>query len=324
MEKNKRLKVLVLSGGGAHTTTYPGIWEIIHDRIHPDSHTIDEDYIPDYIIGTSGGALFGCLMAVKRKGKFLSGNAIKNKFKEQQPWELARVPAPGEGINFLTKWGLIDINTIIDKLKKILGEYHISWESLDKPQFQCVVADLSAGRRRYVKKDSGISLATAVGASIAIPGVFTPVWSYIENIDKKHCFVDGGTCEGLPIRATLGLHPEQAKEKLKILMVSPFKTILDDCHKLDNGREGTDDERYDITEMKDYMQALYRTLLDSKTSDMCQLLNYTEVDNVRVFTDSHATRAMDFSPETIEANYQLGRDAAYKKIEEIDAFFKEP
>lgn len=114
-----------------------------------------------------------------------------------------------------------------------------------------------------------MSLATAVGSSIAIPGVFTPGWSYIEDIHEEHCFVDGGTCGGLPIRATSGLHPETAKEKLKILGVSPFKTILNDCHKLDNGREGNDNERYGITEMKDYMQALYRVLRTSKPSGVC-------------------------------------------------------
>jgi len=316
MGGNKRLKIMVLSGGGAHATTYPGVWQVIYDRIYPDDDSVDEDYIPDYIIGTSGGALFGCLMAAKKDGKLISGKSIKDKFKEQKPWELVRIPAIGEGLNFLLDWGLIDIEKIIKRIEKIFNDYGIMWESLDKPAFQCVVTDLTSGMRRYITKESGISIATSVGASLAIPGIFTPVWTYLENFEEKHCLVDGGACEGLPIGAALKLAPEDAKNKLKILAISPFKSVL--------GENGGLQETNEIKDLRDYMQALSRSIIGNKSLDMIKILECSGVENVRLYTGSRAKNLTDFSQETIENNYQLGRDAAYAKIDEIDRFFKNP
>lgn len=312
---------MVLSGGGAHTTTYPGVWQVIHDRIYAGNGR-DEDYIPDHIIGTSGGALFGCLMAVKKEGRLLSGESIKEKFKAQKPWEMVRIPAPGEGLHFLLDWGLIDIQKIIQEVDKVLSEYDITWESLDRPAFRCVIADLTSGIRRYVTRDSGLSLATAVGASIAIPGVFTPVWARLNPSQEKHCLVDGGVCEGLPLGAALQLAPEDAQRTVKILAVSPFKEVLGE--KEEGETCGGGKEEYDIKDLREYLQALYRTLVDNKACDMVKLLEYSGVESVRVYTGSRARNALDFSPETIEENYMLGRDAAHENREAIDGFFKNP
>jgi len=321
MADQGRLKVVVLSGGGAHTTTYPGVWQAIHERIYAGD-SVDEDYVPDHIIGTSGGALFGCLMAVKKNGRLISGASIKDKFKDQKPWRMVRIPAPGEGLNFLLDWGLIDIQKIIHELEKVLKGYSITWESLHRPAFQCVIADLTSGARRYATRDSGLPLATAVGASMAIPGVFTPVWAPLEKSEGKHCLVDGGVCEGLPLGAALQMAPGDAQQKMKILAVSPFREVLGEEEEAKECGEGK--EEYEIKDLRDYLQALYRTLVDSKACDMVKLLEYSGVESVRVYTGSHAKNALDFSPETIEENYQLGRDAAHAHMEAIHGFFKKP
>ena len=70
---NQREKILVCSGGGAHTTSYIGLWKYLYD---------EHNYRPDRIVGTSGGALFGCFMAAG-----ISSEEMEKTFKKYKPWK---------------------------------------------------------------------------------------------------------------------------------------------------------------------------------------------------------------------------------------------
>lgn len=285
-------KVLVLSGGGAHTTTYLGVWQFIYEKIQED-----ERYIPDYIIGTSGGALFGCLMAARKDGEPFSGEEIRKELIRQRPWELFKITPIKWAANMIFSWGLVDIEKIRGRIRKILEKYGIDWQSFTKPRYRCIVTDLSEGRRKYIPIDMAMELDAAIAASIAIPGVFKPIWY---GKKERHCYVDGGVCEGFPVKAAL----EIGRRKVKIMAVSPFNASH--C--------------YSINTLLDYFSSLFHTLLHCKQKDMEYLLN-EKYGDFHLITGSYAKGLMDFSKATINKNFKRGLQVAMEYEEKIDEFF---
>lgn len=299
MRGNKK-KILVLSGGGAHTVTYLGVWQFIHEKIYREGE-IDERYIPDYIVGTSGGALFGCFMAARKNGRLLSGREIKEELIKQKPWKLVSINAIEKLIN-LFSWGLIDIKRIRRRIKSVLEEYNIDWNTFTKPKYECVVTNLTEGKRQYIPTDSAMDLDAAITASITVPGIFTPLWYSTGSKVEKHCYVDGGVCEGFPVKAALRM----GRENVKIMAISPFSEPK--CH--------------DIDRLKQYLMAIFHTLLDSKQEDMRSLLSEDHGD-IHLVTGSFASSLLDFRLTTINKNYDRGYEIAQENEEKITKFFVE-
>ncbi len=296
----KRVKILVLSGGGAHTTTYLGIWQFIHEKIY-GNNGVDERYIPDYIVGTSGGALFGCFMAARKNGRLLNGKEIKDELIKQKPWKLVRGKPILKAISLLTGWGLVDIERVRKRIKGVLNKYNINWDTFTKPKYECVVTNLIHGEREYINGsgEPAMDLDIALSASIAVPGVFKPV-EYCRG-GETYYYVDGGVCEGFPVRAALKLNKNS-----KIMALSPFGKP--GYHKIDTGM--------------DYVLALFHTLLHSKQEDMEELLRKKRGD-FHLVTGSFAFNMLDFSISTINKNFQLGYRVAEDNEEKIDEFFIE-
>lgn len=156
--------VLVLGGGGARGFAHIGVLQVLKEAGIKVSG----------IVGTSMGALIGSTYAAGTDLYYL-GQLV-----EYFHWE--------DLIDFhLPTLGLIDgskVKAVIDLLTK--GK---SFEELPI-EFWAVATDLFTGEEVVFKNGP---LASAVRASISIPGVFTPV-----NLDGR-TLVDGGVVAGVPV-----------------------------------------------------------------------------------------------------------------------------
>ncbi|WP_407440606.1 patatin-like phospholipase family protein [Rhodococcus sp. (in: high G+C Gram-positive bacteria)] len=92
--------------------------------------------------------------------------------------------------------GAIHAERILSKMRDILGEVAI--EDLPIP-FTAVATDLAAGRAVWFQRGP---VDAAIRASIAIPGVITPV------VLNGRVLTDGGTLSPLPIAPTVGMHAD--------------------------------------------------------------------------------------------------------------------
>jgi predicted acylesterase/phospholipase RssA len=147
-----------------------------------------------------------------------------------------------------------------------------------------------------------LPLATAVTSSIAIPGIFEPMW--VTDADgRRHCLVDGGVCEGYPVKAAL----MKGRENVKILAISPFDLTV----KRD----------YVFSRKMQYGRVLYRTLLDAKGEDMIDLLD-ASCGDLYLPTGYVSDHVIDFDEKTIEKNIQLGYENTTQMKDHIDDYFK--
>ena len=188
---------LVLSGGGAKGMAHIGAIKVI-----------EEAGIPiDYVVGTSMGAIIGGLYAIgytpeqmdsmvrKQDWGFLLSDQILRKDMNMQEREadekyVISVPFSKSAIQDLTG-GLIKGQNISNLFSELTLGYHdsLNFNKLPIP-FACVSENIVKGEE-YVFH-SGV-LSTAMRASMAIPGVFTPV-----RLDSM-VLVDGGVVNNYPV-----------------------------------------------------------------------------------------------------------------------------
>ncbi len=188
---------LALSGGGALGLAEIGVLQ-----------WMEENHIPvDRIAGTSMGAIIGAMYATG-----MSSEEIKN-FAEKVNWDEALAPAPAysqvsyrrkqDHRDFLInaplglKHGLSGPNgynpgqgvgLLLDRIA--FPESGISsFDELPIP-FRCVATDMQSGEGVILHDGS---LAQAVRASMAIPGMFTPV-----EINGR-MLADGGMVQNIPV-----------------------------------------------------------------------------------------------------------------------------
>jgi NTE family protein len=157
---------LALGAGGARGYAHIGAIQVLRDAGHEIVG----------IAGTSMGAVVGGIEAAGQLGAFTDWVTT---LRQRDVVRMLDVKLAGPGV--------IGANRILGKLRDLTGEVDIE----DLPiAFTAVATDLD--RRREVWFQSG-SLHTAVRASIAIPGVFTPA------IVDGRVLVDGGVVDPVPI-----------------------------------------------------------------------------------------------------------------------------
>ena len=140
-------------------------------------------YVPDLIVGTSGGATVGALYAAG--------------FTPDQIEAIALDMSVFDVIDFaISDYGYIGGHALHGKLLRLLEGKAI--EALKKP-FAAVVTHVETGGLEILNRGNA---ALAVRASIAIPGVFLPV-----IIDGAH-YVDGEIVAPVPIRVAKQLGAE--------------------------------------------------------------------------------------------------------------------
>ena len=196
--ENTRKKVgLVLSGGGAKGMAHIGALKVI-----------EEAGIPiDYVVGTSMGSIIGGLYAIGytpeqmdsmvrvQDWSFLLSDRTPRSDKNMAEREadeqyVISVPFSKKAIKEVTG-GLIKGQNIAYLFSELTLGYHdsIDFNKLPIP-FACVSEDIVKGEEKVFH--DGV-LATAMRASMAIPGVFTPV-----RLDSM-VLVDGGVVNNYPV-----------------------------------------------------------------------------------------------------------------------------
>lgn len=188
---------VVLSGGGAKGMAHIGALKVI-----------EEAGIPiDYVVGTSMGSIIGGLYAIgytpeqmdsmvrAQDWSFLLSDQVSRKEKNMEEREadekyIVSVPFSKTNIKELTD-GLIKGQNISNLFSQLTIGYHdsIDFNRLPIP-FACVAEDIVTGKE--VVFHQGV-LATAMRASMAIPGAFTPV-----RLDSM-VLVDGGVTNNYPV-----------------------------------------------------------------------------------------------------------------------------
>jgi len=158
---------LVLGSGGARGWSHLGVIEALRELEIPI----------ECVAGTSMGALVGSALASDRI------DALREVSLEMD-WRHFIYYFMEMGF---PKAGLIDGDRIVKFLKENIGSAHI--EDLPLP-FAAVATDINSGEEIVFKKGS---LSDAVRASIAIPGIFTPL------VTGDHVLVDGGLVNPLPV-----------------------------------------------------------------------------------------------------------------------------
>jgi NTE family protein len=194
---------LVLSGGGAKGLAHVGVLKVLEEL----------DLKPDYITGTSMGAVVGGLYSIGYSAHELDSlvdvidwySAFSDKLSFEQ-------------IGFNVKDDYTDymLNLSGNSFKEIklpLGMVHgqiisellseLTWRSIgidsfdDFPiPFRCIAADIISGKA--VVFDSG-SLAQAIRASMAIPSAFTPI------VLDSMLLVDGGVINNFPVQECIDM-----------------------------------------------------------------------------------------------------------------------
>ena len=191
---------LVLSGGGAKGIAHIGVLKSMEEA----------GVVPDYIVGTSMGAIVGALYSLgysadEIEAKILAIDwdlILTNQvplnsiaFEEKEYYNRYMIEFPFSEGKVKLPNGLIESQSLTEIL-----QYHL-WPSLKYDHFdefpipfRCIGTDLQTGEA--IVFDSG-SLYKAVRSSMAMPGVFTAV-----DLDSTYA-VDGGLVENFPVNRVL-------------------------------------------------------------------------------------------------------------------------
>ena len=184
MESSKKIG-LVLSGGGYKGVAHIGALKAMEEL----------GVRPDYISGTSAGAIVGSLYAAGRHWQEILDFFIKIDLFSFH--------------NFtLKKAGLFDGSKIRIQLNSFFKED--SFESLDIPMF-IAATDLLEGKTRFFSKGK---IITPIIASSSVPGMFSPIEF------NNYLLCDGGVTNNFPIE------PLQVYcDKIIGVYVNPLPTI---------------------------------------------------------------------------------------------------
>ena len=195
-EQRKKVGV-VLSGGGAKGMAHIKALKVI-----------EEAGIPiDYIAGTSMGAIVGGLYAIgytpeqldsmvrKQNWTFLLSDRIKRSAmsltdRERSEKFIVSIPFTKSPKDAASSGGIIKGQNLANLFSDLTMGYHdsINFDKLPIP-FACVAANVVNGEQ--IIFHNGI-LSTAMRASMAIPGLFTPV------LQDSMVLVDGGIVNNYP------------------------------------------------------------------------------------------------------------------------------
>lgn len=158
---------LVLSGGGARGMAHIGVIEELEKR----------GYEIVSVTGTSMGSVVGAVYAMGKLEEFKAWLYSLDKLKVFRLMDFT-----------LSKQGLMKGEKVLNRMKEFMEDRNI--EDLDIP-YAAVAVDL-LNKREVVFREGKVY--DAIRASIAIPGVLTPVKT------KDSLLVDGGVMDNVPVR----------------------------------------------------------------------------------------------------------------------------
>lgn len=179
-ERQRPRIALVIGSGGIKCLSSIGMLQVLHR----------EQIVPDVIIGSSGGSLFGAVYAVgedpKRIEELVLSMWKKREFQDFKYRNLIKMFFP-KLFRYNEMFGLIRG----DRIERVFHNYFQGKTFADTViPLQIVATDFFSGEA-VVLEEGGI--AEAIRASIGIPGFFQP-----KKIDGK-TLIDGGVSDPLPI-----------------------------------------------------------------------------------------------------------------------------
>ncbi|MCJ0904139.1 patatin-like phospholipase family protein [Rhodococcus sp. ARC_M6] len=170
-----RTVALALGSGGARGYAHIGVIQVLEER----------GYSIVGVAGSSMGALIGGLYAAGKLDEFTEW-ATSLKARDVVRLLDVSMSAPGA----------IHAEKVLGRVREILGETCI--EDMRIP-FTAVATDLAAGRSVWFQHGP---VDAAIRASIAIPGVITPL------VLNGRVLVDGGILDPLPVAPTLSIRAD--------------------------------------------------------------------------------------------------------------------
>ena len=200
-ETEKNGFVLALGGGGGRGLAHLGVLAVLEEH----------HLRPDAIVGTSIGAMFGAMYAVQPDARVVTAQAME--ILTSKLFNSISVPSledvDSHGVHsWLSRIATLARQTMLftrvasdrsiadtDVLLHIASTFS-GGESFADAQIPVYVTavEFPSGECHLFSEHSGISLPSALSASMAIPGVFEPV-----QINGKQ-YVDGGVASDLPAR----------------------------------------------------------------------------------------------------------------------------
>lgn len=188
---------LALGGGGARGLAHIGVLRAFEER----------KIVPSFIVGTSMGAVIGAMFAQYRNTKVIEervANLVKSDFMHKtglDSYASGHIPFQKRGLDNLLnrlrqnvhrarvfiREGTIPVEYLFEAMEYLIDDIDIS--ELKIP-FCAVATDLNEGKAVFFRSGS---VRSALTASAAIPGVFTP----FEYNGVK--FIDGGATYLTPV-----------------------------------------------------------------------------------------------------------------------------
>ncbi len=158
---------LALGSGGARGSAHVGVLNVLEEN----------GIKPDVIVGTSMGAQVG--------GAYAAGVGVDELAATWRSMNFARV---AKSLLPTIPWsGWSSGREVMRMIHRLAGERTIDELPIE---FAAVATDLEVGTPYAITTGS---LATAIRASLSVPGLLTPVW-----IDG-HLLIDGGVSDPLPV-----------------------------------------------------------------------------------------------------------------------------
>lgn len=198
--------VLLLSGGGARGAAHVGVLKVL-----------EQERVPvDAVVGTSMGALVGGLYAAGLSAAEIERTMLETDwngiFQERPDRTLESYRRKQDERDFLVRGqlrldrlkptlplGAIDGRRVVELLRRLTAPVAAIHEFSRLPiPFLAVATDLESGAAVVLERGD---LVLAMRASMAVPGVFTPV-----EIEGRH-LIDGGIAENLATGVAARLGP---------------------------------------------------------------------------------------------------------------------
>ncbi len=214
---------LALSGGAARGMAHIGVLKFLEEREIPVS----------FVAGTSAGSLVGAFYAAGFRAGEIEAIAREINWKSF----LKNITSIG-----LPRNGLLNTEILARILEKYLGKK--TFQDLKKP-FIAVSVDIENNSIVHLHEGD---LVSALMASCAIPGIFTPVQR------NGLTLVDGGVLQNLPTRP---------------LVDNGIKTIIAVDLNAHSDLTGTPQNIFEIIYRSIYMMARERDIPDSKLAKYC-------------------------------------------------------
>lgn len=198
---------VVLGGGGAKGAAHIGVLKYLEEM----------DIPVDYVAGTSMGSIIGGLYAMgyspdelaeliaemdwsEYVGNSMDRSAMSEENRQRYSTMVVNVPFSLDGILYKTDnstpvsfmpSAYVNNTALINLFNNLCVGYQKEMDFNDLPiPFACVATDMRTGEEIVIRHGS---VPNAMRASMAIPGVFTPV-----NIDGR-TLVDGGLVNNFPV-----------------------------------------------------------------------------------------------------------------------------